>query len=124
MRKKKDNENIKTEILLYNIIEGIRKVKGKEIVDIDLSMLEQRVCQHFLICHGDSNTHVNAIADSVEREMKEKLAWPAYHKEGQENASWVLLDYGNIVVHVFQKEYRDFYQLEELWADGNINKIE
>jgi ribosome-associated protein len=124
MRKKKDNENIKTEILLYNIIEGIRKVKGKEIVDIDLSMLEQRVCQHFLICHGDSNTHVNAIADSVEREMKEKLSWPAYHKEGQENASWVLLDYGNIVVHVFQKEYRDFYQLEELWADGNINKIE
>lgn len=124
MGKKKENGNIETEILLNNIIEGIRKVKGKEIIDIDLSRLEQRVCQHFLICHGDSNTHVNAIADSVEREMKDKLDWPVYHKEGQENASWVLLDYGNIVVHVFQKEYRDFYQLEELWADGNIIKIE
>ena len=120
----KQIENITTETLLYNIIEGIRKVKGKEIVDIDLTSLEQRICQHFLICHGDSNTHVNAIADSVEREMKEKLEWPSCHKEGHENARWVLLDYGSIVVHVFQKEYRDFYQLEELWADGNIVKID
>jgi ribosome-associated protein len=120
----KPKENITTETLLYNIIEGIRKVKGKEIVDIDLTALEQRICQHFLICHGDSNTHVNAIADSVEREMKEKLDWPSCHKEGRENAFWVLLDYGSIVVHVFQKEYRDFYQLEELWADGNIVKID
>jgi ribosome-associated protein len=120
----KEKRNIETETLLYNIIEGIRKVKGKEIVDIDLTGLEQRICQHFLICHGDSNTHVSAIADSVESEMKEKLDWPSSHKEGYENASWILLDYGSIVVHVFQKEYRDFYQLEELWADGNIVKIE
>ncbi len=120
----KEKKNIATETLLYNIIEGIRKVKGKEIVDIDLSGLEQRICQHFLICHGDSNVHVNAIAESVETEMKEKLDWPSYHKEGFENASWILLDYGTIVVHVFQKEYRDFYQLEELWADGNIIKID
>jgi ribosome-associated protein len=116
--------NISTEILLFNIIEGIRKVKGKEIVDIDMTGLEQRICQHFLICHGDSNVHVNAIADSVEKEMKEKLDWPSYHKEGCGNASWILLDYGAIVVHVFQKEYRDFYQLEELWADGNISKLD
>jgi ribosome-associated protein len=116
--------SIETETLLYNIIEGIRKVKGKEIVNIDLTGLEQRICQHFLICHGDSNRHVSAIADSVESEIKEKLDWPSIHREGYENARWILLDYGSIVVHVFQKEYRDFYQLEELWADGIIVKID
>jgi ribosome-associated protein len=116
--------SIETETLLYNIIEGIRKVKGKEIVDIDLTGLEQRICQHFLICHGDSNRHVSAIADSVESEIKEKLDWPSIHREGYENAIWILLDYGSIVVHVFQKEYRDFYQLEKLWADGIIVKID
>ena len=120
----KIKHNIETEILLTNIIEGIRKVKGKEIVDIDLSRLEHRICQHFLICHGDSHTHVNAIADSVEKEIKEKLDWSSCHKEGYSNASWILLDYGSIVVHVFQKEFRDFYQLEELWADGNIVRID
>jgi ribosome-associated protein len=116
--------SIETETLLFNIIEGIRKVKGKEIVDIDLTGLEQRICQHFLICHGDSNRHVSAIADSVESEIKEKLDWPSIHREGYENAIWILLDYGSIVVHVFQKEYRDFYQLEKLWADGIIVKID
>jgi ribosome-associated protein len=116
--------SIETETLLYNIIEGIRKVKGKEIVDIDLTGLEQRICQHFLICHGDSNRHVSAIADSVESEIKEKLDWPSIHREGYANAIWILLDYGSIVVHVFQKEYRDFYQLEKLWADGIIVKID
>ncbi len=115
---------ISTEELLGNIIEGIRKVKGKEIVNIDLSGLEHRICQYFVICHGDSNTHVNAIADSVNNEIKDKLGWHSLHKEGQDNSFWILLDYGSVVVHVFQKEYRDFYRLEELWADGNIEKLD
>jgi ribosome-associated protein len=92
------------EHIVGNIIEGIRKVKGKEIVNIDLENWSNRICQHFVICHGDSNTHVNAIADSVDREMKEKLDWSSYHKEGHENAQWILMDYGSVVVHVFQKE--------------------
>ncbi len=117
-------ENISTEKLLDNIIEGIRKVKGKEIVNIDLAGLENRICQYFIICHGDSNTHVNAIADSVNREIKEKLGKYSFHKEGKENAQWILLDYGSIVVHVFQKEFRDFYRLEELWADGIVVRVE
>lgn len=121
---REENKMTGTNVLLSNIIEGIRKVKGKEIVNIDLGGLENRSCRHFLICHGDSNTHVNAIANSVEKEVKEKLDIPSGHKEGQNNASWILLDYGTIVVHVFQKEYRDFYRLEELWADGDIVKID
>ena len=122
MRVEKDNKE--TENLLSNIIEGIRKVKGKEIVNIDLTNLENRICQYFIICHGDSNIHVNAIADSVNKEIKEKLGKYSFHKEGQDNAHWILLDYGSIVVHVFQKEFRDFYRLEELWADGIVVRVE
>lgn len=122
MREKK--EKITTELLLSNIIEGIRNLKGKDIINIDLSRLEHRICQYFVICHGDSNIHVNAIVESVSGEVKEKLDLPSAHKEGHDNACWVLLDYGEIVVHVFQKEYRDFYRLEELWADGKIERID
>ncbi len=120
----KEKENISTEELLDNIIEGIRKVKGKEIINIDLAGLENRVGRYFIVCHGDSNTHVSAIADSVDRETKENTGIFSFHKEGYENAHWILLDYGSIVVHVFQKEYRDFYRLEDLWADGKVVRIE
>ncbi len=120
----KKNEDITTDALLSNIVEGIRKVKGKEIVNIDLENLENRICRYFVICHGDSNTHVNAIADSVEREMKEKTGWSSLHTEGHENAQWVLMDYGSVVVHVFQKAFRDFYRLEDLWADGNMVRMD
>ncbi|TVR71504.1 MAG: ribosome silencing factor [Marinilabiliales bacterium] len=115
---------ISTEALLGNIIEGIRKVKGKDIINIDLADLEHRVCSHFVICHGDSNIHVNSIANSVDREVRQKTGRHLMHKEGQDNAQWVLLDFGSIVVHVFQKEYREFYRLEELWGDGKIEKFE
>ncbi len=117
-------EEITTEILLSNIIEGVKNLKAKDIVSIDLTSLEHRICKYFVICHGDSNTHVNAIAESVTGEVKEKLDIPAVHKEGQDNACWILLDYGAVVVHVFQKECRDFYLLEELWADGKIERID
>jgi ribosome-associated protein len=120
----KKNKNITTDALLSNIIEGIRKVKGKEIVNIDLENLENRICRYFVICHGDSNTHVNAIADSVDRETKEKTGWSSLHKEGHENAQWVLMDYGSVVVHVFQKAFRDFYRLEDLWADGIMVRMD
>jgi ribosome-associated protein len=120
----KEKENISTEELLDNIIEGIRKVKGKEIINIDLEGLDSRVSRYFIVCHGDSNTHVSAIADSVSRETKDNTGISSLHKEGYENSHWILLDYGSIVVHVFQKEYRDFYRLEDLWADGKIEKLD
>ncbi len=120
----KKNEELTADALLSNIIEGIRKVKGKEIVNIDLENLENRICRYFVICHGDSNTHVSAISDSVDRQMKEKTGWSSFHREGQENAQWVLMDYGSVVVHVFQKAFRDFYRLEELWADGNMVRMD
>jgi ribosome-associated protein len=121
---RKETEIISTETILGNVIEGIRKVKGKEIINIDLTSLEHRICQNFIICHGDSNTHVNAIADSVDREMKENLGLNSPGKEGHGNAQWILMDYGSVIVHVFQKEFRDYYRLEELWADGDLKILE
>jgi ribosome-associated protein len=114
----------KSEIdLLHTIIDAIQEVKGKEIVKIGISTLEHSVCDYFVICHGDSTTHVNAIAGSVERfTIKEHKEHPL-HVEGKLNSQWILLDYGNVAVHVFQEQYRQFYNLEDLWSDGNIEHI-
>jgi ribosome-associated protein len=110
--------------LLGLIIEAIQDKKGIDIVDLNLSALEYAIADHFVICHGNSNTQVEAIADSVIEKVKEKLNVKVWHKEGYQNAQWILLDFAGIIVHVFQKEYREFYSLEELWADGKIKYFE
>ena len=110
--------------MIDSIIKGILEKKGHEIVCIDLSHIENSVCDHFVVCHGDSNTQVNAIAESVEKETKEHLKLRPYSVEGAGNAEWVLLDYGSTIVHVFQKPFRMRYKLEELWGDGKITRVE
>jgi ribosome-associated protein len=105
------------------IIEGIKEKKGKEIVSIDISTFENSVCDYFIICHGDSTTQVSAIAQWIEKILEEQLNEKAWKKQGFENSQWVLLDYIDVVVHIFLKESRDFYNLEGLWADGKIKKI-
>ena len=114
----------KKDLLLKNIIEGILEKKGREIIDIDLAKIKSTICDHFIICHADSNIQVNAIADSVQKRVKEQLNIKIGHREGMENAMWVLLDYYDIVVHIFQKEIREYYKLEELWGDAEISRIE
>ena len=110
--------------MIDSIIKGILEKKGHEVVCIDLSQVENAVCDCFVICHGDSNTQVNAIAESVEKETVEKLSLRPYSVEGTNNAEWVLLDYGQTIVHVFQKPFRMRYKLEELWGDGKVTIIE
>jgi ribosome-associated protein len=112
------------EPIVNHIIEGIKEKKGKEIVSINLTALETAVCRYFINCHGDSNTQVSAIAHWIEKSIEETHNEKVWRKQGFENAQWILLDYVDIVVHIFQKEFRDFYNLEELWADGNISRIE
>jgi ribosome-associated protein len=109
--------------LIDSIIKGILEKKGHEIVCIDLSQVENAVCDCFVICHGDSNTQVNAIAESVEKETAEQLNVHPLSVEGMNNAEWVLLNYGQTVVHVFQKPFRMRYQLEELWGDGKVTRM-
>jgi len=117
-------EIVDTELLLETIVQGIQNKKGSDIVTVDLTVLENSFCQFFVICHGNSNIQVSAIAESVEERVREDLQEKVWHREGLENAQWVLLDYGDVVVHIFQKEFRDFYNLEELWADANIAHVE
>ena len=110
--------------MINSIIRGILEKKGHEVVCIDLSQVENAICDYFVICHGDSNTQVNAIAESVEKEITEQLSIRPCSVEGMGNAEWVLLDYGEALVHVFQKPFRARFQLEELWGDGKVTRIE
>jgi len=120
----KDKEQVDNGGLLDIIIEGILLKKGQEIVNLDFADLENAVCSNFIICHANSNIQVEAITQSVKERIKEELNENPLHIEGLENAHWVLLDYGDVLVHVFQEEFRDFYKLEELWADAKIEKID
>jgi ribosome-associated protein len=113
-----------TDKILEGVLEGIRKIKGKEIAIVDLNTINHTECGYFVICHGNSNTQTNSIALSVEETVKDLTGVNAWHKDGYRNSIWILLDYGDIMVHVFQKEYRDFYNLEGLWADAKITKLE
>ncbi|PIF06042.1 MAG: ribosome silencing factor [Draconibacterium sp.] len=116
--------NVDTKALLDVILEGIKKVKGKNIVIIDLNTIHHTECGYFVICSGTSGTQVTGIAHSVEETVKEETGVSVWHRNGYANAAWVLLDYGDIMVHVFQQEAREFYNLEGLWADAKIVHIE
>ena len=109
--------------MIDSIIRGIHEKKGHEVVCIDLSHIENAMCDCFVICHGESNTQVNAIAESVEKETREQFNIRPRSVEGTNNAEWVLLDYGRTVVHVFQKPIRKRFKLEELWGDGKVSHI-
>jgi ribosome-associated protein len=105
------------------ILEAIREKKGHQIVSIDLSEVENSICECFIICHGESVTQVGAISDSIEKKMKEEARIRPHHVEGLRNSQWVLLDFFDVLVHVFLEEYRSFYRLEELWADGKVTRV-
>ncbi|MCD4833576.1 MAG: ribosome silencing factor [Bacteroidales bacterium] len=124
MVKQKNKLKLNTQEIVSAAIEGILKKKGKATVSLDLTKIENSVCKYFIICHGDSNTQVDAIADSVIETVREETGEKVWHKEGLNNATWVLLDYSDVVVHIFQKEYRDLYKLEELWADAKLTRYD
>lgn len=104
--------------LVEVVVHGMQEKKAKQISVLDLSKLEHAVTDYFIICNAESTTQVSAIADSVEHFTLQELKEKAIHKEGTQNALWILLDYGNVVVHVFQDEAREFYDIESFWADA------
>ncbi len=112
-----------SDLLLESVVNGLEEKKAKNIVILDLRELDNRVSDYFVIAEGDSNTHVDAISGSVEEIVKKTLKERPYHMEGVENSEWVIIDYVNIVVHVFQREARAYYRLEELWADAKIKQL-
>jgi len=117
----KQKKTIESDKIIDCIVKGIQEKKGKEILSIDLTKINNAACRYFIICHGDSNTQVNAIAHSIEKVMQENLQEKVWHSQGYENAQWILLDYFDYMVHIFQKDTREFYNLESLWGDGQIN---
>ncbi|MEC8248227.1 MAG: ribosome silencing factor [Bacteroidota bacterium] len=110
--------------LISLIVQGIEDIKGQNISLLDLRNIENTVCDYFIICNGNSNTQVNAIVSSVQKNVSKNIREKPYHIEGVENAEWVLMDYVNVVVHVFQKHKREYYDIENLWGDAKITEIE
>ncbi|WP_339841577.1 ribosome silencing factor [uncultured Maribacter sp.] len=110
--------------LIALIIQGVDEVKGHNINLLDLREIENTVCDYFIICNGTSNTHVNAIVGSIQKTVSKAIQDKPWHVEGEDNAEWVLMDYVNVVVHVFQKQVREFYDIEGLWGDAKFTTIE
>lgn len=106
------------------IIEAIRNKKGENITRLDLRKTDGAICDYFVICQADNNRQVEAIADEIEDYVREKTREKPIHIEGRENAVWVLVDYVNVVVHVFLDECRNFYKIEDLWGDSNREDFE
>ena len=103
---------------MATIIEAMDAVKGKEIVTLDLRETGTAVTDYFVICHANSKTQVDAIADKIIDEVRNKHSVKPYHIEGRDNTEWILIDFVDVVVHVFLQSMRKYYQLEELWADA------
>lgn len=116
-------KQVSADDLISVIIKGIDDVKGEDIQLLDLREIENTVCDYFIICSGNSNTQVNAISGSVQKVVSKELKDKPWHIEGQNNSEWVLMDYVNVVVHVFQKHVREFYDIESLWGDAKITEI-
>jgi len=110
--------------LIALIIQGIDEVKGHNVNLLDLREIENTVCDYFIVCNGTSNTHVNAIVGSIQKTVSKAIKDKPWHVEGEDNAEWVLMDYVNVVVHVFQKQVREFYDIEGLWGDAKFTTIE
>jgi len=116
-------ENSATDHLISVILNGIEDVKGQQINILDLRDIENTVCDYFIICEGTSNTQVNAIVNSIQKKVSKETKDKPWHIEGSDNAEWVLMDYVNVVVHVFQKHIREYYDIESLWGDAVTTEI-
>ncbi len=112
------------EKMIDTIVGAIQDKKGKNIVSLDLTGFDGAICSHFIICNADSTTQVDAISNGIEEQMIESMGQKVWRVEGRQTALWVAMDYVDVVVHIFQTELRDFYQLEELWSDAPSKRYE
>ena len=117
-------QKITMERLINTIVEGIQDKKGKDIVSLDLTGFDGAICSHFVVCNADSTAQVAAIADGIEEKVYETLKESPWRVEGKQTGLWVALDYVDVIVHIFQSDLRDYYRLEELWADAPMIKYE
>ena len=112
-----------TDRLIAAIVDALENIKGENIRILDLRDIENAVCKYFIICSGGSNTQVNSLAGHVQKRVSKSLQEKPFQVEGTETADWVLLDYIDIVVHIFQKSVREYYDIESLWGDAKLTEI-
>lgn len=112
------SKKVDSKTLIDTIVDSILDLKGEDVVVLDLREIENAFCEYFIICNRNSNTHVSSIAASVEKKVRNATKERPWHVEGNDNAQWILMDYTNVIVHVFQKEYREYYDIESLWGDA------
>ncbi|KAA9357602.1 MULTISPECIES: ribosome silencing factor [Larkinella] len=117
-------KDLSSEELCKLVVKGMQEKKAVDIVVMDLRDVKNAISDYFVICSGTSDTQIDAIADSVEEEVFKASKINPWHEEGKMNREWILLDYVDVVVHVFKKERRVFYDLEQLWGDAEIHLVE
>lgn len=122
--KQRKNKEVSSQDLCQLVAKGMIEKKGQEVAILDLRKVKNAIADFFVICSGTSDTQVDAIADSVEYEVYKAVEENPWHKEGKTNREWILIDYVDVVAHVFNKDRRKYYDLEELWGDGDITLIE
>lgn len=118
------NQSLSTDALNDLIVDSIQDIKGKNVVKLDLRKLDEAPTDFFIICEGDSNTQVKAISENIHKRLKQEAGQHPSHAEGKQNAQWICLDYFTTVVHIFYKDTRKFYELEELWSDAKFTEYE
>jgi len=106
--------------VVTKLVKTLKSKKAQDIIVMDLRETGQNVCDFFVICHGQSNVQTQSIAENTIRELRRDEALKPLHVEGLSNAEWILIDYGNVVAHIFREEFRNFYRLEDLWADATV----
>lgn len=116
-------DKIDSRVLAETIVEGMQDVKAKDITILDLRDIHNSVTDFFVICSGDSTTQVEGASNAIVRHTRKELRDKPWHEEGKRNGEWILLDYVNVVVHIFHKDVRSFYEIEDLWADAKRTDI-
>ena len=117
-------QNLTSEELCNLVVKGMQEKKAMDVVVMDLRDVKTAIADFFVICSGNSDTQIDAIADSIEEEVYKASQVDPWHEEGKANREWILLDYVDVVAHVFKKDRRSFYDLEQLWGDAEIRLVE
>lgn len=122
--KKKQNDGKESQILCDWVVKGMQEKKAIDVVVMDLRQVKNAIADFFVICSGNSDTQIDAIADSIDEEVFKALKSHPWHREGKVQKEWILLDYVDVVAHVFKKDRREFYKLEELWGDAEFTYVD
>lgn len=119
-----NNSSTLSEKMSQVVVKGMQEKKAFDIVVMDLREIKNAIADFFVVCSGNSDTQLDAIVDSVDEEVYKAFKENPWHSEGKNNKEWMLLDYANVVVHVFKKDKREFYSLESLWGDAKLTRVE